>query len=453
MTAPATHSLDRIVDITVYVSPLAAPRPTFNQMLVLGPTSGIIDHAERLREYDSAADMLTDGYNNTDPEYLVAALYFAQSPAPDVLWVGWQDPSSLKTVTINAAGTGYAVGDLCTVVQGTASGGVVRVATIDVSGGVTSLEINGLDNGTGYTFGTGLTTTGGTGTGFLVNITDIGETPLVGLEQCRAANYQWYVCMATEAVAADHKEIALWVESATPTSVYAFTTADADCITNAETDVFTYLKDRDYSRTIGQYSTDSLYSIAAIMGYAMGQNTGLANSAYTLKFKQETGIAVEELTTTQIGYLEGKNGNVYLNYGNYYTIFEQGKMANGSFFDEVINLDMLVNDIQLNVMDLLYQNPKIPQTDAGVTQVMYTIADACEDAVTRGFLAPGKWLGLPVLNLNTNDVLPKGYLIQATAVADQSTADRQARISPPIYVAVKEAGALHSIVIGVYVDR
>jgi len=95
------------------------------------------------------------------------------------------------------------------------------------------------------------------------------------------------------------------------------------------------------------------------MGYAMGQNTGLANSAYTLKFKQEIGVDTEDLDTSQITNIEGDNGNVYLSYSNYYTIFEPGVMANGQFFDEVINLDMLVNNIQLSVMDLLYANPKI----------------------------------------------------------------------------------------------
>jgi len=38
-------------------------------------------------------------------------------------------------------------------------------------------------------------------------------------------------------------------------------------------------------------------------------------------------------------------------------------------------------------------------------------------------------------------------------LASQSQADREARESVPLYVAIKEAGAVHSVLIGVYVNR
>lgn len=455
---PFTRSLDSIVDITVQVSPMAAARPTFNQALILGQQT-VIPISERLREYNSLAEMATDGFAITDPEYLAASLYFAQSPAPDTLWVGRQDLTSIKTFELgSSAGTGYSIGDTLTVVQSGASGGTVKVKTVGASGDITALETTMETVGTGYSVANSLATTvspsGGTGATF--DVLTVGDTPLSALMACRAANFSWYVCMSCQAVTADHKDIALWVESATPSTVYFFTTDDADVPLGTADNIFDYLRDRSYSRTLGQYSTDATlgaYAVAAIMGYAMGQNTGLANSAYTLKFKQEVGIDTEDLTSTQISNIENANGNLYLSYADYYTIFEQGKMANGRFFDEIINLDMLVSDIQLGVMDLLYQNPKIPQTDAGVTQIVHAINVACELSVTRGFLAPGTWTGVSVLNLNTDDYLPKGYLVQTTALADQSAADREARKCPPIYVCIKEAGAIHSVTIEVRVNR
>jgi hypothetical protein len=185
----------------------------------------------------------------------------------------------------------------------------------------------------------------------------------------------------------------------------------------------------------------------------MGQNSGLANSAFTLKFKQEIGISTEQLTESTLSILEGNHGNAYLSYGNYYSIFEQGTMSNGSFFDEKINLDMLVNNLQLSIMDLLYQNPKVPQTDPGVTQLIHQCNESCANAVRIGFLAPGTWTGSNVLNLSTGDPLPTGYLVQAEAVSSQSQADREARKSVPIYIAIKESGATHSVLVGVYVNR
>ena len=368
-----TQNLNNIISIAEYISPLSAPRATFNQLLVIG-TAGVIDTTERVREYSAASELLTDGFAITDNEYLAAQLYFSQTPAPTTLWVGCQSVSP-------------------------------------------------------------------------------EETLVEAVEACRQANSEWYVVVCPEAVKADHLLLGAWAEAATPTSVYAYTTSDADCITNATDDIGSLLKALGYSRTIGQYSTDNDLAIVAIMGYAMGANNGLANSAYTLKFKGETGINVEDLTTTQVGYLDGKYLNVYLNYGNYYNIFQQGKMADGSFFDERINLDMLRNDLQLNVMDLLYQSTKVPQTDAGQAQLLLGCCQACELAVDRGFLAPGVWTGPKVLNLNYGDTLPKGYSCQSEAYSEQTQADREARKAMPVYVSIKEAGAVHSMTIGVYVNR
>lgn len=368
-----TLNLNQIVSISEYISPLSAPRQTFNEMLVIG-TAGVIDTTERIREYTSAADMLSDGFADTDKEYLAALLYFSQSPAPFKLWVGAQGTSP-------------------------------------------------------------------------------AETCAEALEACRVAEASWYVAVCLEAVEADHLDCAAYAEAATPTMVYAFTTSDASVITSASTDIFSQLKALSYKRTIGQYSTDNELAICAIMGFAMGANNGLANSAYTLKFKGEVGISVEDLTQTQAGYIDSKYGNVYVNYANYYNIFQQGKMANGYFFDEVINLDMLRNDIQLNVMDVLYQTTKVPQTDAGQNQLLLACDQACELAVDRGFLAPGTWTGVQVLNLAYGDTLPKGYLCQSQPYSEQTQADREARKSMPIYVAIKEAGAVHSVVIGIYVNR
>lgn len=289
-----------------------------------------------------------------------------------------------------------------------------------------------------------------------------GETLVEALQACREASTEWYIAICLGAEYADHVACAAYIETATPSSVYAYTTSDADCLTGTASppDIFTYLKSLGYSRSIGQYATtqtavypNNIYAIVAIMGYACGQNSGLANSAFTLKFKQETGIAIEPLSSSNINVIEGNNGNLYLEYANYYTIFEQGRMANGTFFDERINLDMFTNNLQLTIMDLLYQNPKIPQTDAGVTQLIQACNEACDEAVRIGFLGPGTWTGPNILNLKYDDPLPAGYLVQAEALSTQTQADREARKSVPLYIAIKESGAVHSVLVGVYVNR
>jgi hypothetical protein len=125
-------------------------------------------------------------------------------------------------------------------------------------------------------------------------------------------------------------------------------------------------------------------------------------------------------------------------------------MVNGMFYDRRVFIDMLVNDMQLSVADLFNAAVKVPQTEPGVTQLMHEINQACERSRVVGFLGPGEWTGVQVMNLKNGDFLPNGYLVQAQSLADQSTADRTARKAPTMYVAVKESGAFHSCLIGVY---
>ena len=185
----------------------------------------------------------------------------------------------------------------------------------------------------------------------------------------------------------------------------------------------------------------------------MGANTGVANSAYTLAYKTEVGVSTEDLTLTQVATIKGQNGNVYISRGNTYNLFEQGIMADGTPFDEVINLDMLSNDIQLACMDLLTSVRKVPQTEDGVTMLIDAITGPCVDARNRGFIAPGVWKAEPILTLNTGDALSQGFSVLSESIASQSASDRSARISPPIYVPIKLAGAIEHVNITVKVNR
>lgn len=278
------------------------------------------------------------------------------------------------------------------------------------------------------------------------------ETALQAVQACRTANTNWYACTVCEAAKADILDIAPYIETATPDSVFGYTTADPDVPINTAGNVMATLKTANYRRTFGQYSTHP-DAIAGILGYAMGANTGLANSSYALAYKQEVGVTPEVLTNSQTLTIKGLNGNIYVNRGNTYNLFEQGVMADGTHFDEVINLDMLKNDIQLAVMDSLTSVPKIPQTEGGVTLLVLAITGPCDKAVNRCFIAPGVWNAPPVLSLNTGDMLSKGYLILSETIDSQSQADRSNRIAPSIYVPIKLAGAIEHVMIQVQVNR
>lgn len=281
-----------------------------------------------------------------------------------------------------------------------------------------------------------------------------GETALQAVQACRAANSEWYAC-TIDGVTADQEiiDIASYIESAQPSTIYMLTTASSTSYDPADGGIIKKLKDLKYRRTMAMYNAQTVNAVAALIGYTMGNNTGLAGSSYTLAYKALPGVNVDPLTQSQLNVIKGNNGNVYINRGSYYDVFEQGLMTDGVYFDEVLSLDVLSNDMSLNVMDLLYNIPKAPLTDPGVTQIIAAVNTACVKQVSTGFIAPGKWLGQPILELATDDYLPQGYLIQAESVDTLSQADRDARVSPPIYTAAKLAGAIEHVTIKVVANR
>jgi len=82
-------SLSTIVQVQVNVAEPASSASAFSTGLILASTSEeSIPDANRLRLYNSAPDMLSDGFAATDSAYLAAVAYFAASPAPDRVYVG-----------------------------------------------------------------------------------------------------------------------------------------------------------------------------------------------------------------------------------------------------------------------------------------------------------------------------------------------------------------------------
>lgn len=277
------------------------------------------------------------------------------------------------------------------------------------------------------------------------------ETLLQAIQACREQNAAWYGVYACGAADTDITAIAEYIQSATPFAVYFYDTADTAVLNGTAGNIMDTLQKAEANRTLGLYSTTP-YAGAAVMGLAMGLNTGLANFAFTLAYKTLVGVTPENLTAQQVATILGYHGNVFTTYGNAYELLVQGTMADGTPFDQQLNLDLMAVNIQTTAMNALLANPKIPQTDAGVTVLLTQIAQYLDRAVAQGILAPGVWNAPPVLGLQTGATLAKGYVVLADSVANQSETDRQARKSPPIYACVKMAGAIEHVVIGVIVN-
>lgn len=492
-----TLSLNDIVNITVNVSSSTVANSNFNVGLILGNSSKISQN-DRVKVFSGLSDMIDAGFVTTDPEYLAAQLYFGQSPSPSSVVVGRQVLPETLTVALDAcrkaSNDWYGVlvcgATKAQIIEAdnyieTASPACVQFYTTRDNDILTKTVGNIFDTlkstkahrsiGQYSTYGTAVAgyeqgansastdISAGTNTTFKI-AADGDAAPKIITLTLVGLNTGLLIAQAMQeaiqALGGAYSNVT--VDFITANAYYKITsgtkgTSSSIVITAGDTNDLT----TDLKLSVAHGATDvqgsgAYYdSAAAIMGYAMGANTRLNNSAYTLAYKPEVGITTENLDTTQVKNIKDQNGNIYLNRGINYNLFEQGVLADGTPFDELINLDLLKNDIQIAIMNALSNTiiPKIPQTEDGVNLLIDAITVPCSTAKNRGFIAPGVWNAPALFNLNTGDTLANGFVIMADSINNQSQVDRDNRIAPPIYVAIKLAGAIEHVVININVNK
>lgn len=480
--------LSDIVNVNVNVSKTSTALVTLNLGLIIGQ-SAVISSDQRVQIYASLNSMLTAGFTTTSPEYLAAQLYFAQSPTPNQVAIGrWQSPETALAAVIacRTINTNWYAVYVCQAVKADilAIASYIDTATpttaflytthdADVLAGtignvMQTLQSRSVHKTVGL-YSTSNTKTSGYETGATGGSTDISAGTATTFKIAIDGDVTPHSITLTVTGLTTGVLIATAMQTAikalSPTypayanvtvqflnNVYVITSGSTGILSSvaitagAANDVATVLKIGAANGAIDTVGTITYQDGAAsILGYAMGANTGLANSAYTLMFKTLPGINTEDLTETQLTYIESVNGNVYVNRGGTYNILETGVTSDGTFFDQILGLDLLSNNIQISIMNLLQSVPKIPYSDAGVDMLVNTITGPCETAKTTGFIAPGIWKAAPYWTIKTGDSLPSGYKVMADSVANQSSSNANARIAPPIYVAIKLAGAIQHV--------
>ena len=373
----ARLSIDSVVKVNVGVAPSAVVNENGNNIGLIIGTTNVITAADRVKTAMNLSEVATLGFAVTDPEYLAAKMYFAQSPAPAKVIIGRRQ-------------TG-----------------------------------------------------------------DNAETAAQALEACRDANdefYGVYICGATDA---DIVSAVGEAQTLGLTMVF-FETNNSDAVVAnpATPDVFTTLRTGNKTAGIGIYSTTS-YAGAALMGLAMGLEDGTDASAFDLYFQKLNDVATMTVTETQIANLLAKGGNVYITRGQSTKLIDNGQCIDGTPYDEAMYLDLTQKVLRQYVLDVLTDSGtrKVPQTDDGMAVILSAVTSGMEYMKRIGFCAPGVWTAQPFETINTGDVLAMGYQVFADSFDTLSPADRAARKAPPIYVAMKLAGSVRSVVINVNVNE
>ena len=282
-----------------------------------------------------------------------------------------------------------------------------------------------------------------------------GETAAEALAACRDANeefYGVYICGATDA---DVVAAVTEAETLGLTMVF-FDTNNTDAVVASPTnaDVFTTLHNAGKVAGIGIYSNTD-YAGAALMGLAMGLEDGTDASAFDLYFQNLAGVPTMAVTETGITNLLAKGGNVYIQRGQSTKLIDNGQCIDGTPYDETMYLDLTQKILRQYVLEVLTSTGtrKVPQTDDGMALILSAVTSGMEYMKRIGFCAPGVWTAQPFESINTGDVLAMGYQVFADSFDNMSAADRAARKAPPVYVAMKLAGSVRSVVINVNVNE
>lgn len=451
----STLPLSNVISVNVFFPPSGVTAFNVNNLALFTSEAFLSNpNGDAYRVYTGAQQVGTD-FGTSSEAYLQAVSVFSQQP--NILAGGGSliifpsfTNTSINTVTVAAGGTGYVVGDILNIVQGSAYGGTVTVTSV-YAGAVTAVTVT--TGGIAYTTGSGLTTTGGTGTGCTITIASV-TTETLAQAIARTANLIYYCGIISTTYGANTTWAAL------ATIVQSYGNKLLFLPSNSLVDipgVFSTIKSATNYYTRCLFFSDSTAQngrlfAAAYAARLLSVNFAGSLTAITMNLKQLSGIVPDGgITQTVAAQCVTAGVDVYASYQNSPAVISNG--AN-KFADQVFNLIWFVLALQVAGFNALQQtSTKVPQTTNGMNSYVSALKQVCEQAKAVGYIAPGTWNAVDTFGNQANflaNILTNGYYIYFTPIGLQSAADRSARKAPLVQIAIKEAGAIQSSIINVY---
>ena len=411
-------------------------------------------NSDKFRLYQTAQQVGID-FGTTTETYFQAVAVFSQQP--NILAGGGSliifpsfTNTSINTVTITTGGTGYNIGDVLNIVQGSAYGGIVTVTGV-YAGAITSISLT--SGGIGYTAATGLAVTGGTGTGATITIGSV-TTETLAQAIARTANLIYYCGIISTNYGANSS----W--SALASVVQSYGNKLQFLVSNSLTDipgVFANIAAASQYYTRCLFFSDATLAngrlfAAAYASRLLSVNFAGSNTAITMNLKQLSGIVPDPTITPTIAALCQNSGvDIYTSFQNSPGVYTSTANKRA---DSVFNLIWFVLALQVAGYNALATtSTKIPQTTQGMNQYVSALKQVCQQAVINGYLAPGTWTAADTFGNQMQflqNILSFGFFIYFAPISQQSIADRSAGKAPVVQIAIKESGSILSSQINVY---
>ena len=173
-----------------------------------------------------------------------------------------------------------------------------------------------------------------------------------------------------------------------------------------------------------------------------------ADSAYTGKFKQLSGITPMDIGSSKVqavsGFTPGLGqsvaaghcANTYVDIGGTNLTVEGSTLTPNVFIDEIHFTDWLIARTEEEMLSLFMKNDRIPYTNVGMEQLASVPRKVLGIAQNAGLIADDD------VDPETGDFLP-AITVTVPNVLVTTETQRKARIAPAIEITFRYAGAVH----------
>lgn len=488
-------NISNVIQVQLLKEPQLAQRANVNTIAVFTSQLGKLSTANRTEVYTDIASVGADFGTNSE-FYDFASVFFQQTPNPvsaggylvAAFWratdetvaatsasltgaqlsedtvVGLLQQISDGTLDITIDGvvenltaldftTSLTLSDIATVIDTALTGGTAVINNLSIvitsaTTGATSTITFTTDPGTGTYIGSILKLNSGSGA---VAVQGAASTVLVAETKVTAATealsesgYRSFVFIDTP-IDADRELLAAFAQANNVISGDVFNGSSYLDISSTNTVWKIKLAGQTNYRMFYSKSNDRKLAVGVLARMQTVLFTG-TNTANTENLKNIVGVVPDSYTQDEIN----KAYNVGLDiYTTIKTVSVMLTSPANDFFDNVYNLIAYIDALEIDTFNLLKASTtKIAQTTPGVNRLVDSIEKTTIGFVRSGVFAPGEWTSPDVFGDETtlrDHIRTKGFYVYANRLSDQPQADRQARKSPPIQIAVKNAGAIHKV--------
>lgn len=495
-----TANISNVISVALLPEGLLAARDNMNVVAIMtSQQDGPLSSANRYELYSDLASVATDFGTNSEM-YAFATAFFGTTPNPTnaggVLVAGYWRGADENVAATAAVLTGAqlteatVIGQLQAITDGAldidVDGGTVNVTGLDfrsvtslddvatlldseVSGitgatvsvsdsnqivvtsdttGATSLITLVTDPGTGTFVGALLGLSAGTGAvatqGAAAAVLS-AETQIAAVTALKALVNVKGITIIDADTDNNRKLMAAWAQ-ANDVLVYEVFSGATYLTTDADTNAVWSIKLSSYTNYRMLYSAANNRRMAAsYMARAHVVNFNAERSALTMHLKTLS-VQAEDYTQSQLTAAKTVGLDVYTTIKTTPIVLTSG--AN-DFVDNRYNILAFIDAVQTDMYNLLKASAtKIPQTQRGVNQLIDQGEKTTRGFVRAGVFAPGTWSSPDYFGDQETfyrQIAENGFYWLAGSLADQPQADRQARKSPVLQAAVKNAGAIHSV--------